>query len=113
MGGILIRWAVTIVAVFIAARLVPGIHYDNWVGLALFAAVLGLVNAVVKPILVLLALPAVILSLGLALLVINALTFLLASALVPGFAVDGFLAALLGSIVVSLVSWLLSIFLPN
>src|SRR3954468_10485703 len=113
MGGILVRWGVTLIAVFVATRLVPGIHYDDWVGLALFAAVLGLVNAIVKPILTLLALPLVVLTLGLILIVINALTFLLASALVPGFAVADFWAALFGSLVVSLVSWLLPILLPS
>jgi putative membrane protein len=113
MGGILVRWAIMIVAVFVAARLVPGIHYDNWVGLALFAAVLGLINAVIKPILTIFALPVVVLTLGLALLVINAITFLIASALVPDFSVDNFVAALLGSLVVSIVSWLLSIFLHD
>src|SRR3954468_14797587 len=113
MGGILVRWGVTIIAVFVATRLVPGIHYDDWVGLALFAAVLGLVNAIVKPILTLLTLPLVVLTLGLILVLINALMFLLASALVPSFAVDNFWAALFGSLVVSVVSWLLSIFLPN
>ncbi|MGI8587172.1 MAG: phage holin family protein [Chloroflexia bacterium] len=113
MTKILIRWAVTVIAVFVAATLVPGIHYVSWVGVALFALVLGLVNAVVKPIVTILALPAVILTLGLVLLVINAAMFGLAAALVPGFHVDGFLAALLGSIVVSLVSWLLSAFLPD
>lgn len=111
--GILVRWAVAIIAVFVASKLVPGISFDNWLALALFAAVLGLVNAVVKPIVAMLALPVVLLTLGLALLVINALMFWLASALVPGFRVDGFLAALLGSIVVSLVSWVLSVVLPN
>ncbi len=103
----------TIVAVFVATKLVPGIGYDNWVGLAIFAAVLGLVNAVVKPILTILALPVVILTLGIALLIINAIVFALAAWLVPGFAVSGFWAALLGSLVVSIVSWLLSIFLPK
>ncbi|HMA36502.1 MAG TPA: phage holin family protein [Chloroflexia bacterium] len=113
MNGILGRWAVTIIAVFVAAKLVPGIHYDSWLGLALFAAVLGLANAVVRPIVTILALPVVLLTLGLALLVINALMFLLAAAIVPDFRVDGFLAALVGSIVVSVVGWLISIFLPN
>src|SRR4051812_37366997 len=113
MRSILVHWAVTIIAVFVAAKLVPGIHYDDWGGLALFAIVLGLVNAVIKPILTVLALPVVILTLGLAILIINAVVFALASALVPSFHVDSFVAALLGSIVVSVVSWLISMFLPS
>lgn len=113
MRTLLARWAVTVIAVFIAAKLVPGITYNDWVGLAVFALVLGLVNAVVKPIVILLALPAVILTLGLAVLVINAVMFLLAAALVPGFHVNGFLTALLGSLVVSIVSWAISALFPE
>jgi len=114
MIGILVRWAITIIAVFIAAKLLPSmINYNDWVGLAIFAAVLGLVNAIVKPIVAMLSLPLVLLTLGLFLLVINALMFWLAAALVPGFYVNGFLGALVGSIIVSLVSWVLSAVLPN
>ncbi|HET7081293.1 MAG TPA: phage holin family protein [Chloroflexia bacterium] len=114
MTGILVRWAITIIAVFVAAKLLPTmINYDDWVGLAIFAAVLGLVNAIVKPIVAMLSLPLVLLTLGLFLLVINALMFWLAASLVPGFYVNGFLGALVGSIIVSLVSWVLSALLPN
>ncbi|HUS17317.1 MAG TPA: phage holin family protein [Chloroflexia bacterium] len=116
--GILIRWVVAIIAVFLAQYIVnailPGsITYTDWTGLAIFAAVLGIVNAVVKPIVSLFAFPFVIMTLGLVLIVINALMFMLAAAISPGFQVNGFLAALLGSIAVSLVSWVLSIVLPN
>ncbi|HEX6608544.1 MAG TPA: phage holin family protein [Chloroflexia bacterium] len=114
MTGILVRWAITIIAVFVAAKLLPTmINYDDWLGLAIFAAVLGLVNAIVKPIVAILSLPVVLLTLGLFLLVINALMFWLAASLVPGFYVNGFWGALVGSIIVSLVSWVLSALLPN
>ena len=113
MTGILVRLAINIIAVFVATKVVPGVSFDDWVGLALFAVVLGLLNAVVKPILTILALPVVLLTLGLAILLINAVVFLLAAAIVPGFHVDGFLSALLASLVVSIVSWVLSVVLPG
>lgn len=113
MTGILVRLAINIIAVFVATKIVPGVSFDDWVGLALFAVVLGLLNAVIKPILTVLALPVVLLTLGLAILLINAVVFALAAAIVPGFHVDGFLSALLASLVVSIVSWVLSVVLPG
>ncbi len=111
--GLIIRWIVAIIAVFVAAKLVPGIHFDNLTALAIFAAVLGLVNAVIRPVLKLLALPLIIITFGLVSLVINALMFLLAAYIVPGFAVDGFISALFGSIIVSIVGALLSMIVPQ
>jgi putative membrane protein len=113
LTGILVRLAINIIAVFVATKIVPGVSFDDWVGLALFAVVLGLLNAVIKPILTILALPVVLLTLGLAILLINAVVFALAAAIVPGFHVDGFLSALLASLVVSIVSWVLSVVLPG
>jgi putative membrane protein len=113
LTGILVRLAINIIAVFVATKIVPGVRFDDWVGLALFAVVLGLLNAVIKPILTVLALPVVLLTLGLAILLINAVVFALAAAIVPGFHVDGFLSALLASLVVSIVSWVLSVVLPG
>lgn len=82
---------------------------DRWVTLALVGGILGLVNAIVKPVVKLVSLPLILLTLGLALLVINALMLLLTSgiagALDLGFHVDGFWTALLGSIVITLVTW--------
>ena len=113
MTGILVRLAINIIAVFVATKIVPGVSFDDWAGLALFAIVLGLLNAVIKPILTVLALPVVLLTLGLAILLINAVVFALAAAIVPGFHVDGFFSALLASLVVSIVSWVLSVVLPG
>jgi putative membrane protein len=89
----------------IAASVVPGIHIDTPLTLVLAAFLLGLVNAIIRPILVILTLPITILSLGLFLLVINALLFLLVAKVLPGFHVSGFGAALLGWLVMSVISW--------
>jgi putative membrane protein len=113
LTGILVRLAVNIIAVFVATHIVRDVKFDDWVGLALFAVVLGLLNAVVKPILTALALPVVLLTLGLAILLINAVVFALAAVIVPGFHVANFLSALLASLVVSIVSWVLSVVLPG
>jgi putative membrane protein len=89
----------------------PGVHVNDFWS-ALFAAIiLGLVNAILRPLLIILTLPATILTLGLFIFIINAFLFWLVAEIVKGFAVDGFMAALIGSILYSLVtlitSWLL------
>ena len=91
-------------AVAITAYLLPGVTVDSPVTALVVAVVLGIINALVRPLLVLLTLPVTILTLGLFLFVINALLVMLAAAIVPGFHVDGFLWALLFSLVLSLVS---------
>ncbi|MEG3439140.1 phage holin family protein [Pannus brasiliensis CCIBt3594] len=113
MFSFLVRWVITAVSLVITAYLVPGIKIDSF-GVALLAAVaLGLINAIVRPILVLLTLPLTILTLGLFIFVINALSFSLASYFIPGFHVSSFFAALFGSIVVSIVSGILNHFFAN
>ncbi|HET7699927.1 MAG TPA: phage holin family protein [Candidatus Limnocylindria bacterium] len=117
--GFLLRAAVTAVAIAIAAFFVPGISWGlvdygmgdlgKYLSLLLTAVVLGIVNAFVRPILLIVSLPLTCATLGLFVFVINALMLLLVSAIPQlGFQVDGFLAALIGSIVISLVSGLLS-----
>jgi putative membrane protein len=104
----LLRLLLNGVAVFLAANLIPGISVAG-PGTALIAGIiLGFVNAIVRPVLFLLTLPFTILTLGLFIFVLNALCLALAAWLVPGFTVSGFGAALVGAIVISLVSWLLS-----
>jgi putative membrane protein len=108
---LLARWIVNAAALVLVAYIYPGVHVDSFMA-ALFAAlVLGLVNAVIRPLLVILTLPVTLLTLGLFLFVINALCFWLVAEMVPGFTVGGFGAALLGSILYSLLtlvtSWLL------
>ncbi|MBI3619666.1 phage holin family protein [Candidatus Roizmanbacteria bacterium] len=91
-------------AVFITSYLLPGVRVDNFLSALTVAIVLGVVNAIVKPILTILTLPITLLTLGLFTFVINALIILFVSSLVRGFAVDGFLAALLFSLVLSIVN---------
>jgi len=101
--NILISLLLSSLAVFIAAYVLPGVQVDNFISAISMAVVLGVVNTFLKPALVLLTLPINILTLGLFLLVINAFVVLIASAITPGFTIDGFLTAILFSIVVSLV----------
>ena len=117
---LIIRWVVAALALFAAAYLVPGIRVEDpnaWVVYALMAVILGLVNAVIRPILRLLSCPLIILTLGVFLLLINAVSFLIAAriaeALGVGFFVDGFGAAFLGSLVVSVVTVFFNIFLKD
>lgn len=114
---LLVRWLITSIAVAAAVLVVPGIEIGSnaLVAVIVMAAVLGLVNAVVKPILQLLSCGLIIATLGLFLLVINAGTLLLASNIAQGlgvdFLVDGFWPAFWGAIIISIVSFLLSIFI--
>jgi putative membrane protein len=104
MLALLLRWLVNAAALLLVAYLYPGVQVES-VGAAILAAiVLGLVNAVVRPILLVLTLPVTILTLGLFIFVINALMFWLASGIVGGFHVTGFWAALIGSILYSLIT---------
>jgi len=108
MLTLIARWIVNAAALLLVAYLYPGVHVEG-LGPALVAAlVLGLVNAVVRPILVILTLPVTLLTLGLFLFVINALLFWLVAEVVHGFTVSGFGAALLGSILYSLITLLTS-----
>ncbi len=105
MAKFLIRAVVSALALWLAAVLIPGIAFHGIGSLILAAVLLGVVNAVVRPILVVLTLPLTILTLGLFLLVVNAAMLGVVGALIPGFTVDGFWAALLGAMVVGVVSW--------
>ena len=101
-------WLVNALALIAVAYLMPSIQVSSF-GAALVAAlVLGLVNAVVRPVLVLLTLPVTILTLGLFIFVLNGLLFWMVASWLEGFHVAGFWAGVLGAIVFSLVSWLLS-----
>ena len=108
MARFLVVWLINTVALAAVAYLMPAIQIRS-LGAALLAALLlGLVNAVLRPILVLLTLPVTVLTLGLFIFVINGLLFWAVSALVPGFDVAGFWWAVLAAIVFSLISWVLS-----
>ncbi|HUP61835.1 MAG TPA: phage holin family protein [Thermoanaerobaculia bacterium] len=102
--ALIIRWILNTLALFLVAELVPNFRYDSWISLAIAAAVLGLLNAIVKPILFVLTLPITVVTLGLFLIVLNAIMLELTAALVPGFDIDGFGWAMLGALLLALVS---------
>lgn len=99
------HFIVTAVALAVTAYLLPGIHIDSWPALLVAALVLGFVNAIVRPVLVLVTLPITLLTLGLFYFVVNGVAFGIAAALVPGFTIDSFGWAVLGAFVVGLASW--------
>jgi len=101
---LLIRWILNTIALFIVVHVVPGFSYGTIVSLAIAAAVLGLLNAVVKPILYVLTFPLTVITLGLFLIVLNAIMLELTSWLVPGFRIHGFGWAILGAVVLGLIS---------
>ena len=95
-------------AIVVAAWLLPGIHIPSTFAALLAGVILGFVNAIVRPVLFFLTLPLTLLTLGLFIFVVNALCFALTAWLVPGFTIDGFLWALVGALLVSVVSWILN-----
>ena len=103
--GFWARTFITAFALWAATQIVPGIEVHGVLRLLVAALVFGLVNAFVRPVLVLLSLPLTIVTLGLFLLVVNAAMLGLTAWLLPGFAVDGFWPALWGAIVVSVMAW--------
>ncbi|MBQ91034.1 MAG: hypothetical protein CL441_06390 [Acidimicrobiaceae bacterium] len=109
-GRFLAHWLTTAVALGVTAWLLPGVQVTSLAALAVAALVLGLVNAFVRPALLLLTLPFTVLSLGLFYFVVNGLAFGLAAAIVPGFGVTSFFSAILGAFMVGLVSWFIGIF---
>jgi len=109
MTQFIIRWLCTTVAVAAAVRL-TGMRAESWTALLGTAFFLGIINALVRPVLLLLSLPFIVATLGFFILVVNAVMLLIAGGLVPGFHVDGFWNAFFGAIIVSVVSWLLSLF---
>lgn len=113
MVGFLIHWLVVAVALWVTAQIIPGVVITSWTALALAALVLGFVNAIVRPILVILTLPITVLTLGLFYLVVNGIAFGLAAALVPGFEIRSALAAILGALLTSVISWFIGIFVKR
>lgn len=105
MTGLLLRWILNTVALYAIALLVPGIDYTGSFPMLFIASmVLGLLNAIVRPILVILTLPITILTLGLFLLVLNAAMFGLTAWLIPDLHIDGFIPAFIGALILSIVS---------
>lgn len=108
MPQFLLTWLLTALSLVVTAYVVPGLTLSGFTAALIAAIALGLVNAVVRPILILLTLPITIVTLGLFLLVINAVSIQLVAALTSGFTVSGFLPALVGSFVLSFVSGVLN-----
>ncbi len=108
MISLLVRWVLNALALLAVAYLYPGVRVDGFLAAAVAALALGLANALIRPILVVLTLPVTIVTLGLFLFVINAALFWLVAQVVKGFAVGGFLQALFGSLLYSLITLVVS-----
>jgi putative membrane protein len=108
MEGFLIRALLVAVGLWLASKIVPGIDFNTTGTLIAAALLLGIVNAFVRPIIIILTLPITLLTLGLFLLVINALMIMLVAWFLPGFLVAGFWSAVFAAIIVSLTSWVMS-----
>ena len=109
MPNFLLTWLVTAASLLITAQLVTGFVVNSFGAALLASVVIGLVNAIVKPILIILTLPLTVLTLGLFLFVVNAITIQLAGWLTPGFTVTGLLPALIGSIVLTLITSIINL----
>lgn len=101
---LILRVLIGAIALILVAQFLPGVSVDSFGTAVVAALILGLLNAIVKPILVILTLPITIVTLGLFIFVINAFLFMFAASFLSGFHVDSFLSALIGSILVSLIS---------
>jgi putative membrane protein len=108
MPGFLIRLGISALGLWLASAIVPGLHIEGAGTLVLAALLLGIVNAVVRPVIVVLTIPLTLVTLGLFLLVVNAAMLGLVAALLEDMRIAGFFAALLGAIVVGLTSWVAS-----
>lgn len=108
---IITRWLIITVAILIASMIVPGIRVDTLLTAILAAGCLGLINVFIKPVLIILTLPLTILTMGVFTFFINALLLELVAYLVKGFEVRSFLSAFLGSLIISVVTWLVNYFI--
>ena len=113
MRGVLLRWLVLTAAILVASWLLDGIRVSGFSPALLAAAVLGVLNAFLRPLVILLTLPVNILTLGLFTFLINALMLKIASEVIPGFEVHGFWTAVIGALVIGLTSWLLNLFVGS
>ena len=113
MNGIFIRWLTLTVAIVFTSYLLDGIHISGFFSALLAAAMLGILNAFFRPLALLLTLPINIMSLGFFTFVINALMLKMASAVITGFDVNGFWTAVFGSLLISVISWLLNSFIND
>jgi putative membrane protein len=110
MRHFVFRWAITTVAVMVASSVIRGIRYDSAAALIGASLLLGILNAFVRPILLILSAPLILLTLGFFILVVNSLMLLIVPHVIWGFYVDSFWSAFWGAIVISIISWILSAF---
>ena len=108
MKSFLMRWLATTIAVAVAEQLLANIYADGWFSLIIAALLLGIINAVIRPVLLLLSLPFILVTLGFFILFVNALMLWIVGKIVPGFHVDGFWTAFFGAIIIGIVNWALS-----
>ncbi len=113
MLGFLLRWSINLLALVVAASVISGIKIESLEMGIIAAGILGIINAVIRPVVLILTLPINLLTLGLFTLVINAAMLMLVSAVVPGFVIQSFRAAFFGALLVSVVSWLVNIFVSG
>ena len=113
MKGLLIRWVINALALILISQMIKGIEVDHIAAAFVAAAVLGVINAVLRPILILLTLPITILTLGLFALVINGFMLYIAGTIVKGFHVSGFWPAVFGALFLSLISWIANAFISD
>ncbi|MBI3811949.1 MAG: phage holin family protein [Nitrospirae bacterium] len=113
MKGLLIRWVINALALILISQMIKGIAVDNIPAAFVAAAVLGVINAVLRPILILLTLPITILTLGLFALVINGFMLYIAGTIVKGFHVSGFWPSVFGALFLSLISWIANAFIND
>jgi len=113
MIGLLIRWLIITLAIIFASYVLDGIEVKGFFSAVLAAAALGILNALFRPILIVLTLPINVLTLGLFTFLINALMLKMASGIIPGFEVHGFWTAIFGSLIISVISWLLNAFISD
>ena len=110
MRHFVFRWAITTIAVMVASSIIGGIRYDTVAALIGAALLLGILNAFVRPFLLILSAPLILVTLGFFILILNGLLLLVVPSVIVGFHVDGFWSAFWGAIVISIVSWILSAF---
>ena len=113
MQGLLIRWLILTGAILLASYLIGGIYVSGFFPAVFAAAMLGILNAFFRPILIILTLPINLVTFGLFTFVINAMMLKMASAVIPGFDVYGFWSAIFGSLIISVTSWLLTSFVSG
>ncbi|MDD5131219.1 MAG: phage holin family protein [bacterium] len=109
----LIRWGINTLSLILTGYFVPGIHINSLWAALMAALLLGLVNAFIKPVLILLTLPINVLTLGLLTFIINGMLLSFVAWAIPGFIIEGFLWAIFGALILSLISTLLSVFIVS